>query len=593
MWFSTQSDDSLIWSPSGEPWPPSPRGRHSFDLFSGTQCTEFHTTPTRLSGMNDSLMPLSYDYTSVSSETSSVSDSDSGNSSEKSELSITATGQSNQVSDATMAGISVNNTRNVTHAGPQTPPNAAPEQDPGQEISDDTIAEIRGLTQPPQSQPPLNQPPDQPPPDPASTQERDITIPQVQSGLPEIIAAALTQLTARLGTTNDTERENEELKRQVANLARQAQDLERQLAKSKDELRTCLEKLEDRDRSLQIERSLRLRLEMAMDKNRNRKEDLIIGSSIIRDLDESLYKDTKVVATSGATPDDLTSTLKTLSSEGKSYKRIAIVAGGNQLRDNPENVSDTINSMKATIAAAKEISDRVAICELPPRMNSDKAAEAIQMYNLELRTLTSETESDFIETSPVFHLANGLPNDGYMDKDQVHVNLRGSAKLVECMKVEMKDSEANKKVSKFAAYKRDQNLSPPPIPQQQAQAQVPSQRQAYAQVAAKPQNQQPGRRPQNQPRQNNRANQPTKPPPPSWQQQNPTENVNNGQTTQEQPQKDNINRPRPPPLQVEYGFCGYCGETGHRHLDCRCGGPVKCHNCGVRTHKAKFCHLYQ
>ena len=67
-----------------------------------------------------------------------------------------------------------------------------------------------------------------------------------------------------------------------------------------------------------------------------------------------------------------------------------------------------------------------------------------------------------------------------MDKDQVHVNLRGSAKLVECMKVVMKDSEANKKVSKFAAYKHDQNLSPPPIPQQQAQAQVPSQRQAYA-----------------------------------------------------------------------------------------------------------------
>ena len=258
----------------------------------------------------------------------------------------------------------------------------------------------------------------------------DITIPQVQSGLPEIIAAALTQLTARLGTTNHTKRGNEELKHQVANLASQAQDLRRQLAKSKDELRTCLEKLEDRDKSLQIKLSLRLRLEMTMDKNRNPKEDLIIGSSIIRDLDESLYKDTKVVATSGATPDDLTSTLKTLSSEGKSYKRIAIVAGGNQLRDNPENVSDTINSMRATIAAVKEISDRVAICELPPRMNSDKAAEAIQMYNLELRTLTSETESDFIETStesdfietsPVFHLANGLPNDGYQGFRQTRV----------------------------------------------------------------------------------------------------------------------------------------------------------------------------
>ena len=33
--------------------------------------------------------------------------------------------------------------------------------------------------------------------------------------------------------------------------------------------------------------------------------------------------------------------------------------------------------------------------------------------------------------------------------------------MTKCVKVEMKDSEANKKVSKFAAYKHDQNLPPP------------------------------------------------------------------------------------------------------------------------------------
>ena len=539
-----------------------------------------------------------------------------------------------QVSDATLANI-----------------NASPEQ----ETSDDTIANI-AIHNDPLTQRQAARPDH-------TNEDEHSTTPAQLPNLPELVAAALAQMSVRLEATMDTAQENTELRRQVASLTSQTQDLERQLVKIKEEHRSCLDKLEERSQSLMIERSLRLRLEQQMDKKIAQKDDLVIGSSIIRDLDETLYNTTKVIAKSGATPEDLTSILKALAEEGKAFKKITIVAGGNQLQDEPKNVSNTTDSMRLTVAAAKEIGEAVAICELPPRLNSAKATEAIQSFNIELRTLAAETESELIETANAFHLANGQPNDGYMDRDSVHLNIRGAQKLVECLKISLKDSD--KKVSKFAAYKQNQPQAPTPLLTSQ-----PS-RQAYAQVVAHPPRQQTGPQHNSQRRLNTRTERLSSQSPiqqaasvgqsqPAWQrptssgngpladmaqprssvyptQQQASRNGNtqptrqswhpprnnpaavlaqqdssspvqlshptpphqtphpqswngNAQTTQ-RPQQ-NVGSPRPPPLQAEYDFCGYCGEPGHSYVNCRCGGPVKCHKCGLRTHKSKWCQYY-
>ena len=403
----------------------------------------------------------------VETQNDSVIIEESGDESEPSGMQP-ANEREQQVSDSTLANI-----------------NASPEQ----ETSDDTIANI-AIHNDPLTQRQAARP------DHTNEGEHSTT-PAQQPNLPELVAAALAQMSARLEATMDTAQENTELRRQVASLTSQTQDLERQLVKIKEEHRSCLDKLEERSQSLMIERSLRLRLEQQMDIKIAQKDDLVIGSSIIRDLDETLYNTTKVIAKSGATPENLTSVLKAFAEEGKAFKKITIVAGGNQLQDEPTNVSNTTDSMRLTVAGAKEIGEAVAICELPPRLNSAKATEAIQSFNIELRTLAEETESELIETANAFHLANGQPNDGYMDRDSVHLNIRGAQKLVECLKISLKDSD--KKVTKFAAYKQNHPQAPTPLLTSQ-----PS-RQAYAQVVTHPPRQQTGPQHNSQRRLNTRT----------------------------------------------------------------------------------------
>ena len=96
-------------------------------------------------------------------------------------------------------------------------------------------------------------------------------------------------------------------------------------------------------------------------------------------------------------------------------------------------------SAVSTITAAKQLGDTVSLCELPPRMNSINATEAVHALNIELKELAKETECGYVETGQVFHLANGSPNDGYMDKDNIYINLRGGDKLVECVQIKLKE----------------------------------------------------------------------------------------------------------------------------------------------------------
>ena len=365
----------------------------------------------------------------VETQNDSVIFEESGDESEPSGMQP-ANEREQQVSDATLANI-----------------NASPEQ----ETSDDTIANI-AIHNDPLTQRQAARPDH-------TNEDEHSTTPAQQPNLPELVAAALAQMSVRLEATMDTAQENTELRKQVASLTSQTQDLERQLVKIKEEHQSCLDKLEERSQSLMIESSLSLWLEQQMDIKIAQKDDLVIGSSIIRDLDETLYNTTKVIAKSGATPENLTSVLKALAEEGKAFKKITIVAGGNQLQGEPTNVSNTTNSMHLTVAAAKEIGEAVAICELPPRLNRAKATEAIQSFNIELRTLAAETESELIETANAFHLANGQPNDGYMDKDSVHLNIRGAQKLVECLKISLKDSD-----KKCLNLQHTSRTTPRPLP---------------------------------------------------------------------------------------------------------------------------------
>ena len=453
------------------------------------------------------------------------------------------------------------------------------------------------------------------------------------------------KLTAELQNANEQVQgmitENTQIKEENQKLLTRIELLTVELTTMKTQLETQSQLLEERGNSLAIERSLRTQPE-AQIATEETKHALIIGSSLLRDFDETLYNNTKVVALSGAKPTEVTNDLKARTNER--YSKVTVLAGGNQVGSDIEKVDETIMAMKDTINAAKELAPSVAICELPPRINTQEAIASIKALNTKLKDLADECECEFIEVNSVFTLANGEPNDGYFIHDGIHLTLRGATKLVEQMGIPLKDT-TSKKVNKWAAYNSSNTTAPPagqprqvPPPmavhasqqsQPLTQTGQPGQR-LYAQAVYADQNTQPPAlftqatttvpyppttapavqvtAPAQVPRYQNRIRNGPQPSPnrgptarksPPDASQRPAQSLHihprelsNQQQTQLRRGPTHPAKPRPQPLCEEKGFCGYCGEVGHRYLECRHGSPVSCNTCHQPTHKAKFCHMY-
>ena len=190
--------------------------------------------------------------------------------------------------------------------------------------------------------------------------------------------------------------------------------------------------------------------------------------------------------------------------------------------------------MEKCVTAAKTITPAVVVCELPPRAHTDCASDNIRHFNNELHSLAEKSECTFIRTSHEFLLRDNMVNNGYLENDLLHLNLHGSAKLVECLDIKLKDPASKQKVKKKAAYKEKSYSQ---ALKTQATIQPPTNGSESApQPCKKPQNstwiKKPMMPPQSAPLQKIHM---------------PLRNVEDGNAT------------RVKPIQAEYGFCGYCG----------------------------------
>ena len=161
---------------------------------------------------------------------------------------------------------------------------------------------------------------------------------------------------------------------------------------------------------------------------------LVIGSSLIRNIDEHKLKDTEVRCMSGAKFRDIAAELVALADSDTKYARIVILAGGNDAAAPIEhiNLEDTINSARAAISAAKRMSDNVAVSEIPPRFSPPHANDNISALNANVSTLADELNVSFLPNRSHFFLQSDEINDGYY-YNNVHLTLKGSEKLARSM----------------------------------------------------------------------------------------------------------------------------------------------------------------
>ena len=125
---------------------------------------------------------------------------------------------------------------------------------------------------------------------------------------------------------------------------------------------------------------------------------------------------------SGATIGDVHDELST---DDKLYKTFFVCAGTNDCSKSEmdvevvnENVSTLLLVAQAKVAAPND----VIVSSIPPRTDSTIAQQRVEELDSVLQETSTTLGAEFISNNTSFRLADGLPNDGYLSADGLHLN---------------------------------------------------------------------------------------------------------------------------------------------------------------------------
>ena len=308
------------------------------------------------------------------------------------------------------------------------------------------------------------------------------------------------------------------------------------LATSLDEKTVLCEKLQgEKTQLLQRVTDLNEQLTRQTWVNFRNKPTLVLGDSIVRDIDEEKLVKTKVVSKSGATTKDIAETLQ---QDDNSYSSVVICVGTNDCKKQPmdldiikANYKDIIEAAKSKVASTAEIK----VCSITPRTDDPKSQENVDKLNDALQQMAATTGVSYINNSN-FKLSDGEINDGYLLSDGVHLNRQGSNRLVKNMKLITKrghETDVTKSRHTRNNKSSDANRQGHPIT-------------------------------------------------------NHTSNRAPNKTTNYAPKRSHSTR-RHSLQHRRNDDCTYCGEPNHSSNQCRWGKPIVCHQCNTPGHKMKFC----
>ena len=163
---------------------------------------------------------------------------------------------------------------------------------------------------------------------------------------------------------------------------------------------------------------------------------LLIGSSLLRYIDEQRLQATEVRCLYGALVKQIALELEALADGGAKYARIIIVAGGNDAAVLKKDIDleATVNSLRVAIIAAKRMCDDIAVSEIPPRFSPLHVNGNISTLNKEFYTLSEDLSVSFLPNRSYFYLPSNEINHKYYD-DDAHLTFKGTQKLIECLGV--------------------------------------------------------------------------------------------------------------------------------------------------------------
>ena len=127
---------------------------------------------------------------------------------------------------------------------------------------------------------------------------------------------------------------------------------------------------------------------------------LLLGTSLLRNVDPNKLKDWEVIAKGGATVDDLHTILNNIPEE-KHFNKLTIVAGSIDIEK--KKIDDIITDYLALTVTAAHKADTIAICGILPRTDKD-LTEKTSKLNEELQKTCQDIGHEFLEVDDTFYL---------------------------------------------------------------------------------------------------------------------------------------------------------------------------------------------
>ena len=258
---------------------------------------------------------------------------------------------------------------------------------------------------------------------------------------------------------------------------------------------------------------------------------LLVGSSLVRDIDASRIMNTDVKSISSGKIRDVHNYLD--SCDDGIYEEIAIVIGSNDCDETsrkPGEVQDILDSYASLLLSAKDKCSSVTVSSVCPR-KKEKTQKNIDLVNTGLKNLCEATECKYVDNDMSFKLPDGSINDGYLIPGDVHLNMQGTNKLAKNLGVRTKSGVTDITF---------QNKTP---------------------HAGKPRNTEGGHK------------------------QERADTRNNSQSRGKRDSDDDYSRDN----HNGSNACYNCGEYNHNKQTCWHKEPVTCHKCKRSGHKEKHC----
>ncbi len=272
---------------------------------------------------------------------------------------------------------------------------------------------------------------------------------------------------------------------------------------------------------------------------KDQRQSLVIGSSVLRSIDESKVKNTIVVPVSGAKISDITNEMK---QDKNKYKKVQLCVGSNNVKSEStsEDIMQICEDYKDLFDEVKEHSEDVCITSIPLRTDTPNIDEVIDKVNAELITICKDMNVDYVDLDPMFRLADGEVNDGYLH-DGVHLTKQGTCKMAKIMNLTM---EADTEFSDIYCKPYTRCTKP------------------YGKIATSDDEEY-------------------------------TVVVNNKKKkSYGYNQTENRKQDRYAPKGQKESPCWKCGELSHLQVDCHHSGPLQCHKCLRYGHKSHYCYRF-